>query len=422
MCVISIDFFFHYDIIKYVRAQFCGKLEMIRNTDRLGYPEGGPDMKIKDLYIYSNTKRTFRHADMEIENGRIVAIGDLMGHSEGFDYDGGGAYVVPGLIDVHTHGIGGEDWGYANAEGYKKMLSEYAKHGVTSVMPTISSAPYENMLGAAERINGFVNDDNRASVIGVHMEGRYLNPEKKGAHAPELIALPKADELDSPILKKCKRLHISAAYELDKDGDFAAKAKEIGATLGLAHTMADYYEAKTAESRGVTSYTHLFNAMPPLHHRNGGCIAAAFEGNCFAELICDGIHVSPEMVRLSYRALGRDRLVLVSDSLDATGLPDGEYFSSGLPVTVKDGICRIASGALAGSTITLDSAVRNLMNFCSIPLTEAILAATEAPARQMGVFDDIGSIEVGKRADMLLLKNGETLDIQHVMIGGNFIV
>ena len=378
-------------------------------------------MKIKNLYIYSNEKRSFFHADMKITDGRIVAIGDLMGHYDGFDVDGNGAYVVPGLVDVHTHGIGGNDWGSATEEGYKKMLSEYARHGVTSVMSTISSAPLDNMLSAADRINCFENDGNRASVIGVHMEGRYLNPEKKGAHAPELIAPLTSEELNAPVLKKCKRLHISAAYELDRDGEFSKKALEIGATLGLAHTMADYSEAKLAESRGVTSYTHLFNAMPPLHHRNGGCIAAAFEGDCFAEIICDGIHIAPEMVRLAYRSLGRSRFCLVSDSLDATGLPDGEYFSSGLPVTVKDGICRIASGALAGSTITLDTAVRNLMKFCSIPLTEAILCATENPARQMGAFGEIGSIEVGKRADMLFLKDGVSFDINRVMIGGKFV-
>ena len=202
---------------------------------------------------------------------------------------------------------------------------------------------------------------------------------------------------------------------------FAKKAREIGATLGLAHTTATYSEAKLAEERGISSYTHLFNAMPPLHHREGGAIAAAFEGDRYAELICDGIHISPEMVRLAYRNLGIERITLISDSLDATGLPDGDYFSSGLPVTVRDGICRIASGALAGSTITLDRAVRNLMSFCGIPLTEAIIAATENPARQINAFDRYGSIEAGKSADMLFLSSGESLDVSRVMVRGRYI-
>lgn len=355
---------------------------------------------------------------MRLEDGIIVDIGEL---SSDEAVDGKGAYVVPGLIDVHTHGILGNDWCLSDSDGYKKMAEAYAKSGVTTVMPTLSSAPYEKMVEATDRLNGFVPVSGAANVAGVHWEGRYLNPEKKGAHNAELIKPLDPCELEAEPLRECKHLHISAAYELDADGAFANKAKEIGATMGLAHTMANYAEAKTAEERGISSYTHLFNAMPPLHHRDGGAIAAAFEGDRYAELICDGIHISPEMVRLAYRNLGIERLTLISDSLDATGLPDGNYFSSGLPVTVKDGICRIASGALAGSTITLDRAVRNLMSFCKIPLTEAIIAATENPARQVGVFDICGSLDIGKRADMLFLKEGDNLDIDRIMVRGEFI-
>ena len=375
-------------------------------------------MIIKNLNIYSNKSRSFYKGDMRLEDGIIVDIGEL---SSDEAVDGKGAYVVPGLIDVHTHGILGNDWCLSDSDGYKKMAEAYAKSGVTTVMPTLSSAPYEKMVEATDRLNGFVPVSGAANVAGVHWEGRYLNPEKKGAHNAELIKPLDPCELEAEPLRECKHLHISAAYELDADGAFANKAKEIGATMGLAHTMANYAEAKTAEERGISSYTHLFNAMPPLHHRDGGAIAAAFEGDRYAELICDGIHISPEMVRLAYRNLGIERLTLISDSLDATGLPDGNYFSSGLPVTVKDGICRIASGALAGSTITLDRAVRNLMSFCKIPLTEAIIAATENPARQVGVFDICGSLDIGKRADMLFLKEGDNLDIDRIMVRGEFI-
>ena len=210
-------------------------------------------------------------------------------------------------------------------------------------------------------------------------------------------------------------------YDVQNDGDFSKKAREIGASMGLAHTMSTYSEAKLAESRGVGSYTHLYNAMPPLHHRDGGCIAAAFEGECIAELICDGIHVSPEMIRLAYRNLGVERLSLITDSLSVTGVPDGEYVSLGLKVIVKDGVCRLEDGTLAGSTMTLDMAVRNLMSFCNIPLTEALISATETPARQVGIFGECGAIEVGKRADILFLGNDVALDIKRIMVGGEFI-
>lgn len=377
-------------------------------------------MVIKSLNIYSNKNRSFYSADIRIENGMIKDIGELtLAEGELFE-DGGGAYVVPGLVDVHTHGIAGEDWCQSSESGFDKMAIAYAHAGVTSVMPTLSSAPYERMVEATDLINRFKSRTG-AELLGVHWEGRYLNPEKKGAHADSLIMPPNAAELDAAPLRFCKRLHISAAYELDADGSFSRKAKEMGATMGLAHTMATYSEAKAAEERGISSYTHLFNAMPPLHHRDGGAIAAAFEGDRYAELICDGIHVNPEMVRLALRNLGIERLSLVSDSLSATCLPDGDYFSSGLPVTVKDGICRTPTGALAGSTITLDMAVRNLMSFCRIPLTEAIISATETPARQVNVFDECGSIDVGKRADMLFLSSPDILDIKRVMVRGCYL-
>ncbi len=377
-------------------------------------------MLIKNLMVYRNSLRRFEKADILINNGIITSVGNDLKANE-CTIDGNGAYCIPGLIDVHTHGIEGNDWCNTDQNAFSSMAKAYAAHGVTTVMPTLSSAPYERMMAAAEAISGHTADGAEANLCGVHLEGRYLNIQKKGAHAEELIKPLLAEELDRKELKKCKKLHISAAYELDSDGSFSKKAKEIGATLGLAHTMATYKEAKLCEERGITSYTHLFNAMPPLHHRDGGCIAAAFEGKCFAEIICDGIHISEEMIGLAYRNLGVERMSLISDSLDATGLPDGNYFSSGLPVTVKNGICRIKSGALAGSTITLDRAVNNLCRFCDIPLTEAIIAATETPARQVGIFDVCGSIDAGKRADMIFLKNGTLLDIDKIMIRGNFI-
>ena len=375
-------------------------------------------MVIKNLNLYSNKNKSFYLADIKIEDGIIAEIGSIDAADA---IDGKGAYVVPGLIDVHTHGISGGDWSLAEGEELYKMAAAYAQNGVTTVMPTLGTDTYENMLLATDRVTNLPQKDGCAFLCGMHWEGRYLNIKKKGAHLPELIVDLDPADLDSDVLRSCSHLHISAAYELDADGEFIKKALEIGATCGLAHTMATYKEAKLAESRGVSSYTHLYNAMPPLHHRDGGCIAAAFEGDAIAELICDGVHVSEEMVRLAYRNLGAQRLSLVSDSLLVTGVSDGVYESLGLRVTVKNGECRLDDGTLAGSTLTLDKAVRNLMSFCRIPLTEAIISATETPARQVGIFGECGSIDVGKRADMLLLTNGETLDVDRVMVRGSFI-
>ena len=191
-----------------------------------------------------------------------------------------------------------------------------------------------------------------------------------------MLAPLAAEELDHDSLRSLKAFHLTAAFELDADGSFAKAARTMGATLALGHTDADYQTAVLTEERGVTAYTHLFNAMPPLHNRSGGSVAAALTGNAYLELICDGIHIAPEMIRLAYRAGGADRIVLISDSMEATGMPDGTYSIAGNDAVVEKGIARTLDGALAGSTITLDAGIRNLMSMCRIPLEEAILTAT----------------------------------------------
>lgn len=370
---------------------------------------------IKNGLVYRNNERCFASLDILIKDGRISSIAES-GAFDGVDariIDASGYRLTSGLIDVHTHGICGYDFLSADSSALKRMSQAYLSHGVTAVMPTLASGRLEDMLDAARRINGI------ADFCGVHLEGRYLSPSKRGAHAIELLSAPNADELDLFDELKLKNLHVSAAFELDTDKSFLNKALQIGATLSLGHTNASYIEAVELEASGVSAYTHLYNAMPPLHHREGGAISACLLGNAFAELICDGIHVSQEVIKLTYN-IKRDKLVLISDSMEATDCPDGEYSIAGNPVTVKGGIARTLDGALAGSTLTLDCALKNLMTICNIPLEDAIINATEAPAKEVGIFNDCGSIDVGKRADILfidrnafeinaILKNGESV-------------
>lgn len=376
-------------------------------------------MLIKNANVYVNATRQFEIKDILITDGIIADMGRLEA-ADGQVIDVAGSPVVSGLIDVHTHGRAGHDFNDADDAALHKMARDYAARGVTTVMPTLASAPLESMVEAAERLNGFSPDDGEADFCGVHLEGRYLNPKKRGAHAEGLISDLRADELE--LFRNVFPLHVTAAYELDTDGSFSARALEMGATLGLGHTEADFAQARLAESRGVTAYTHLFNAMPPLHHRDGGAVCAALTGEGYGELICDGIHIAPQMIKLGFSMLGYNRTVLVSDSMEATGCPDGDGYSiCGNAVVVKNGIPYTVEGALAGSTLTLDSAVNNLIDFCGIPLSEAILCATENPAREIGVFDRIGSVDIGKSADLLLLENTDRLDIKRVMIRGKFI-
>ena len=373
---------------------------------------------IKNGLIYQNMARRFLPLDILIENKKIVKISSR-GELEGVDadiVDASDFRLTSGFIDVHTHGIAGSDFLYADSEALKKMSRAYLSHGVTTVMPTLASGELKEMLSATKNINSFDEENSGASFCGAHIEGRYLNPLKRGAHAPELLVLPCANELCDFASIGLKNLHISAALELEGGKEFLTKALELGATLSLGHTNATYAEATEFERMGVTAYTHLYNAMPPLHHREGGAVAACLNGEAYGELICDGIHVAREVVALTYK-IKRDKLTLISDSMEATDSPDGEYFIAGNKVNVKDGIARTLDGALAGSTLTLDVALQNLMSFCDIPLEDAIINATEAPAREVGIFDTCGSLDVGKRADILFIDKSR-FKINSVMRNG----
>ena len=374
--------------------------------------------------IYRTDTRDFLLGDLWIENGTIRGVGacGAFDRIEGERVDASGYWIFPGLVDVHTHGRIGCDFVNCTEEQISQMAADYARHGVTSIMPTVETAPYEQMIAMTDLLNRHTPAPNEAGFCGVHWEGRYMNPEKRGAHAADLLSPPVAEELESEVLRACKRLHISVAMEMDADGSFAAKARAMGATLGLAHTTATYAEAKQAEERGIASYTHLYNCMPSLHHRDGGAVCAALEGDRIAELISDGVHISYEMLRMTQRLKGVDGISLISDSIAAAGYPDGHYHVGGLATTVKDGIARTdENGALAGSTLSLDTAVNRFSEACGIPLTEAIISATATPAKQVGAYGEIGSIDEGKQADLILSSSPERLILDRILVRGEWI-
>ncbi len=331
------------------------------------------------------------------EDGVILAVGaECDAYSADLVRDLSGKVLIPGLVDVHTHGRIGYDFCDADKEALMQMKEDYARHGVTSVMATLASDTVEHWISAISRIEA-------CGYAGIHFEGRYLNQKKRGAHAEHLLALPDAKELSLLLSHVTLPRHISFAPELDPDGRFLARAIELGATVGMAHTEASADVARRALHAGARSFTHLFNAMPPLHHREGGAVSVALSEGGFAELIADGVHICPDMVRLSYRNLGAHRTVLITDSMAGTGCPDGEYSIAGLPVTVKNGRALTHEGAIAGSTLNLFDGMKNLMEFADVPMEDAVACATLNPARMVGLDECVGSIEVGKRADLLVL-------------------
>ena len=373
--------------------------------------------------VYDSAHKKFVRKDVVVEDGKVCAILDVCNAKEYTDCEivrmRNGLLIAPGLVDVHTHGRAGGDFVTADCEMLRRMRTSYLAVGVTGVMATLASAETDQLLLAAGKIADLAQEDK--FLLGIHLEGRYLNEKKRGAHAPALLSAFMADELEVLVaaMRRAGHVHVSAALELDFDGSFAKRALDMGCSLGLAHTAATYEQAKEAFEDGATSLTHTFNAMSPLHHRDGGAVAAAFlDESVWCELIADGLHVSPEMVTLAYR-MKKDRLVLVSDSMEATGNGDGEYSIAGMPVTVREGRAITHDGAIAGSTLNLLDATKNLARFADIPFETALYNSTAAPARMIGAYDSIGSIETGKRANFIVLD--ENFDLISTVLDGETV-
>ena len=362
-------------------------------------------MNIKNALVYDQATRTFRLGGLSCEDGKIVSFEEK---ENAVDF--GGDLLIPGLVDVHTHGRGGYDFNLASTEQMVEMKRLYAKEGVTTVVPTLASDTFENLLASIKSIK-------EAGFRAVHVEGRYLNAKRRGAHAEPLLAPLCEKDLDA-IFEAAgdMHVHISAAYELDADGSFLKGVLSRGGTAGLAHTDATFGEAEDAVSRGVRSFTHLFNAMPPIHHRKGGAIVAGLVTDAYTEIICDGFHLAPETVRLVQKAKTPCRVVLITDSMEGTGCPDGNYQIAGNPVILKDGKAYTEEGAIAGSTINLLEGLKNYADFCGLLLEKAVAAATENPAAMLGMAD-IGKLEVGLCADFIRLSPDGTL--KEVYIGAN---
>ncbi len=382
-------------------------------------------IQFTDAALYDSASGEFFSGSMTVADGKILAVtraGQTVPAADEV-ISLGGRLVSPGLVDVHTHGRAGYDFTTADEAGMRAMAASYAASGVTALMPTLASAAPEQMRTSVGMIAALrAQGREGARFLGAHIEGRYLNPAKRGAHAPGLLAEPDPDELEELVFRMCPPpIHISAALELDRDGTFLSRIQALGGTAGLAHTNATFDEAMLALSRGAVSFTHLFNTMPPLHHREPGPVCAALITDAFVELICDGLHVHPAMIRMAYAAKARGKFVLITDSMEATGQPDGEYSIAGMPVTVRDGRAVTHDGALAGSLLSLLEGVANLMRFADIPFGEALLCATRAPADMIGV-DTIGDLLPGRMADFLVFDactaSTDCPELAQVWIGG----
>ena len=371
------------------------------------------------LYTNANvfTPSGFIHGGFTVEDGRFAEVFTGV-RSGGTDLCG--AHVIPGLVDIHTHGAANADFSDGDAEGLRRMAAHLAKCGVTSFAPTSMTLPYET-LAAAFKTAVEVRENRPAGcarVMGIHMEGPFFSEKKKGAQNGAYLKLPDLEGFRKLYEGSLGLVRIiDVAPELAGAVDFTRGAKEL-CTVSVAHTDANYEEARAVYAAGATHLTHLYNAMPSIHHRKPGVIGAASEcESVVAELICDGLHVHPSSVRMAFK-LFPGRICLISDSLRCCGMPDGEYELGGQQVFLAGGVARLADGTIAGAASDLYRDMLNAIAF-GIPREEAITAATIRPAKEIGRAEEIGSIEVGKLADFVVCD--ETLNANAVYIGGEKI-
>ena len=343
----------------------------------------------------------------------IVFDGDRIARIEGGDsaagpgdIDGGGLVAIPGLVDIHAHGCLGLD----TMDGDFAAMADFrAKNGTTTWLPTTMTAFREDL----ERVCAAPRDVPGARLPGIHLEGPHIALSRKGAQNPACIRPPDLGELRalSPAA-----VRVTIAPELPGALDYIRGAANMGVSVTLGHTDATYDEACAAFDAGATSLTHTFNAMPGLHHRKPGPIGAALEKGAYAELICDGLHVAPVMVRLLYRAFGPDRVALVSDNIRPAGAPDGVYDSGGMTVFLKNGEARLEDGTLAGCSVTLWECVRRAVSF-GVPFADAVRMATATPAAAAHL--DAGVLAPGRPADVLLVDvSGELPELRTVILRG----
>lgn len=315
--------------------------------------------------------------------------------------DAKGMYVTPGLIDVHVHGSCGADIMDQTVEAIELISQGIAKNGVTSFLPTTMTMSREDIYGALDIVRECMNRTlNGAKVLGAHLEGPFINAIYKGAQPERYIIKPSYDFIKEyrDVIKL-----VTYAPEMDDNYSFTKEVKEkTDITLSIGHTNATYNQAKQAFACGCSHVTHLFNAMTPLNHREPGVVGAALTSDVFTELIADTIHVNKELFQFILDNKGKDKMILITDSMRAGCMKDGKYDLGGQEVIVKDGAARLSSGTLAGSVLTLNKAIYNFFRNTDATFDEVIHMATLNPATSIGVSDFKGSLEIEKDADIAI--------------------
>ncbi len=351
--------------------------------------------------------RRLERACVKLEGGSISGVGEWVS-----DPDFEGQLLIPGMLDLHINGTRGDD----AAEGSEEVLAHIARaqagDGVTGFLPTLISDREEPLTASLKRLSGVLHaSEGGARALGIHLEGPFLSPERRGAHRPEALQTPSVEGFERYVEASRRRIvKLTLAPELPGALEVIAHARRRLPVVSMGHSTADFVTAQKAIEAGANAATHIFNAMDLIHHRKPGLPAAALlSEHVTAQFIGDGVHVHPEMLRILFRCKGADGLCLVTDAVSAAGMPDGDYLVGSVTVQLRNGVCRDAEGRLAGSALLMDQALRNLADWlgppAGLPLKDLVATATLNPARLLGL-EKKGRIEPGADADLVLLDRG----------------
>lgn len=366
---------------------------------------------------YHNDKGQLIDGQVLIEAGKITAIGEHI--SDSSTLDGQSMTLLPGFIDLHTHGALGHEVIGINESDLQELTLFYARHGVTGFLASPWTAPRQAITDSLNVIRNVMGHEQGARILGAHLEGPWLNTVFCGAQDKNLIRTAEQEEarshLDSGIVKL-----VAVAPEIESNRWLIEECARRGITVSAGHTNATYAEMQQAVRLGVRQVTHCFNAMRPLNHREPGVVGAAMtmpELKC--ELIADNIHVNPVVMKLLLDVKGPEGVILISDSISAAGMPDGDYSFEGMPVTVVYGAARLADGTLAGSTLTMERALANFVQATGRPLAELVRCSSLNAVEAIHLGSQKGKIATGYDADLILVD--QNLHVKLTMVGGKTV-
>ena len=378
-------------------------------------------MVIKNGNIFTKDGR-FQKGHVYIREDRIEKLVYIQEAEEVFEgeMEAEGLYIVPGLVDIHFHGAKGYDFCEATTEAFSNLEEYQMQHGITTVFPATMTLDESILQKILMKAGEYVRSEGKGVIEGITLEGPFLSEAKRGAQNRAFLKKPDVNfyremqKISGNLIKQ-----VAIAPEEDENMAFITEiSKET--TVSVAHSTADYEMASKAFQSGANHVTHLFNGMNPFLHREPGIVGAALDNqSVYVELIGDGVHIHPSVVRAIFQLFGPERICMISDSLSATGMPDGEYCLGGQKVLKKGETAALEDGTLAGSVSNLYECMKKAVHKMHIPLEQAILACTKTPAKSLGVDDNCGSLEEGRKADILIMDSN--LDIKKVIKSGRIV-